>query len=95
MAMKFLKYDDDLIGSMDNETLQAYIDDRSNHGTIIYKSKLDPKDGWATPFVTGHKYKFHFGLTGIDFERVQLSMSERWVDTDKPIYFVHNFTDVR
>jgi len=22
-------------------------------------------------------------------------MSERWVDTDKPIYFVHNFTDVR
>lgn len=26
---------------------------------------------------------------------MQLSLSQRWEDTDKPIYLVHNFTDVR
>lgn len=61
MGFKVLKYDDDIIGAMDNDTKQAYIDDKSNYGTIIFKSKLAPGDGWATPFVTGHKYKIHWG----------------------------------
>jgi hypothetical protein len=26
---------------------------------------------------------------------MQVELSERWTDTDKSIYFVHNFTDVR
>lgn len=68
MGLKLLKYDDDIIGAMDNDTLSAYIEDRSNYGTILFKPKSDPGNGWATPFVTGHKYKFHFGLTGLDFE---------------------------
>jgi hypothetical protein len=68
MAMKFLKYDDEVIGAMDNDTLNAYIENRDNYGSIIFKPKQDPMNGWATPFVTGHKYKFHFGLTGLDFE---------------------------
>jgi len=95
MGLKVLKYDDDLIGAMDNVTLAAYIENRTNYGTIEFKPKKDPMNGWATPFVTGHKYIFHFGLTGLDFEQVQLTMSQRWEDTDKPIYLVHNFTDVR
>ena len=52
-------------------------------------------NGWATPFVTGHKYKIHWGLTGLDFEQMTLTLSERWQETDKSIYLVHNFTDVR
>jgi hypothetical protein len=56
-----LKYDDDLIGAMDNVTKQAYIDDQSNYGTIMHKTDLDPNNAWATPFVTGHKYKIHWG----------------------------------
>ena len=68
MGLKFLKYDDDVIAAMDNDTFNAYIEDRNNYGTIEFKPKQDPMNGWATPFVTGHKYKFHFGLTGLDFE---------------------------
>jgi hypothetical protein len=26
---------------------------------------------------------------------MQVSLSERWTDSDKSVYFVHNFTDVR
>jgi hypothetical protein len=45
--------------------------------------------------VTGHKYKVHWGKTGLDFETLKMTMSQRWEDTDKPVYLVHNFTDVR
>lgn len=51
--------------------------------------------GWALPFVTGHKYKIHWGFTGLDFEEMKVTLSERWRSTDKSIYLVHNFTDVR
>jgi hypothetical protein len=34
-------------------------------------------------------------MTGLDFERMRLTMAQRWEETDKSIYFVHNFTDVR
>jgi len=26
---------------------------------------------------------------------MNLSLGEEWLETDKPVYFVHNFTDVR
>jgi hypothetical protein len=45
--------------------------------------------------VTGHKYKISWGGTGLDFELMNIELSEEWSETDKPIYFVHNFTDVR
>jgi len=94
--MKILRYDDDLIDNMKAiGTYDEYLLDRANYGSIFYKTKLDPTDGWATPFVTGHKYKVHWGITGIDFTQMQLSLSERWTKDDKDIYFVHNFTDIR
>jgi hypothetical protein len=34
-------------------------------------------------------------MTGLDFEVMQLEVSERWQPTDKNIEVVHNFTDVR
>jgi hypothetical protein len=61
MGFKVLKYDDDLIGAMDTVAKKAYIDDKSNYGTINFKPDLSPKNAWATPFVTGHKYKIHWG----------------------------------
>jgi hypothetical protein len=61
MGFKILKYDDDLIGAMDVDAKQAYIDDKTNYGTILYKDKNSPSNAWATPFVTGHKYKIHWG----------------------------------
>lgn len=95
MALKILKWDDSLFANMDDTQKQAHLDDRSNYSTIIFKPKLDPSNGWATPFVTNHKYKFHFGLTGLNFEKLRIDMSERWKNTDHPIYLSHNFSDVR
>jgi len=64
----------------------------SNYGKIIWK-----KDHvtWAAAYVTGHKYKVHWGQAGIDWENVQVEVSERWVPTDKAIWMVHNHSDVR
>lgn len=75
--------------------MTEYINNRTNHGSIFFKEKLDPSNGWAIPFVTGHKYKMSWGHTGLDFEKMSLTLSERWESNDKPIYFVHNYTDVR
>jgi len=62
MGFKALRYDDDLIEPMDkNTTFKTWVDTKSNYGTIIFKQKLDPGNGWAVPFVTGHKYKIHWG----------------------------------
>jgi hypothetical protein len=42
--------------------------------------------------VTGHKYKIHWGQTGLDYDQMTIDASERWQETDKHLYFVHNFT---
>ena len=98
MAMKVLQYDDSIVqswGAIDNYTnLANYTGNVSAHGSVFFKPKLDPA-GWAFPLVTGHKYKIHWGITGLDFEQMSLTLSERWQSTDKSLYLVHNFTDVR
>jgi len=34
-------------------------------------------------------------MTGINFENLKVTSSERWEETDKNIHYTHNFTDVR
>ena len=63
--MKFLRYDDDQIAEYGNIT--DYHKNKKAHSSIFYKTKKAPMKGWAVPFVTGHKYKIHWGLTGLDF----------------------------
>ena len=62
---------------------------------MFFTLKLDPANGWAVPFVTGHKYKIHFGMTGLDYEELTITASERWEEWDKGLYLVHNWTDIR
>ena len=95
MGLKIVKYDDETLNSMDEASKITYLATKTNFAAIPFKPKLKPKSAWATPFVTGHKYRFHFGETGINFESLRLTTSVRWEETDKPLYFVHNFTDVR
>ena len=52
-------------------------------------------NGWSFPIITGKKYKIHFGQTGLDYEEMRIDLSEKWEETDAPIYFIHNFTDIR
>jgi hypothetical protein len=46
------------------------------------------------PFVTGHRYRIHWE-SGLDFDTMQMDMSERWQDTDQNIFLVFNFTESR
>lgn len=92
-GFKILPYDDDLLAAQANVT--DYLNNKSNYGTIMFKQFHTPSNGWATPFVTGHKYKIHFGMTGLDYEELKIDLSAHWQEWDKPIYLVHNWTDVR
>jgi hypothetical protein len=96
MRFNVLRYDDDMFiegGGSINKT--EFIANESNYGLFEFREKLDPRNGWAVPFVTGHKYKIHFGVTGLDFTGMQIDLSEEWRATDRDIYLVHNWTDVR
>lgn len=93
MGFKILRYDDSIVAEYGNKT--EYLLNKTNYGTMFYKLSGDPSNGWATPFITGHKYKIHFGMTGLDYEQLTIDASERWEESDKSIYLVHNWTDVR
>ncbi len=94
MDMKVIRIDDALVGPMNNETYDNYLKNHSEYSLFPFRPKTDPTDAWAIPVVTGHKYKIHW-QNGIDFERIQLTLSPHWAPTDKNVYIVHNFTDVR
>jgi len=94
MALRAILWDDSVITAMDNATLDAYKLNMSNYGNFDFKEKSDPMNGWAVPFVTGHKYKVHWG-TGIPMEEMKISISENWELTDKPVEFVFNHTQER
>jgi hypothetical protein len=53
------------------------LDDEVNYSVVLFKSKLKPAMGWAMPFVTGYKYRVHWG-EGLDWERMKIEVSERW-----------------
>ena len=89
--MKILPFDDSL---WDNRNKTAYILDHSNYSPITFKPKKDPVENWAIPFVTGHKYKVHWSY-GLDWTQMKVELSAHWNSSDKPIHFVHNFTDKR
>jgi len=85
--MRILKFDDSEMATVDRE---EYIGTKENYTSYPWL-----KSGWTVPFVTGHKYKLHWGTVGLDWDKMSVGLSERWAETDKSIYFVHNFTDVR
>jgi hypothetical protein len=80
---------------VDQAAYDAYVLDESNYGQVEFKPKTNPLNSWTFPIVTGHKYKIHWGWTGVDFEKMRITLSDRWEETDKNLYLVHNFTDVR
>ena len=44
--------------------------------------------------MTNHRYRVHFER-GLDFNKMEVTRSERWLDTDLPTFFSLNFTDSR
>jgi len=93
MQMVILRFDDNLLAEQPD--FEAYKLDRSNYAYIAFKDKSNPANSWTLPFVTGHKYKIHWGNSGIDYEKMNIDIVGRWEETDKNIIFMHNYTDVR
>jgi hypothetical protein len=58
MDLRIAKYDDEI--TWDYESRKAYLDDKDNYTLLPFKAKLDPVNGHAIPFVTGHKYHIHW-----------------------------------
>lgn len=56
MEIRVVPFDDHLWTT--EEEKQAYLDDKSNYGAFPWKKDFDT---WAAPYVTGHKYKVHWG----------------------------------
>ena len=52
------------------------------------------KNTWAAPFVTGKRYNIRWG-TGLDFESMQMHLSDRWTNSDLIVYFHSTHIDVR
>ena len=77
-----------------DETLEEYLELNENYSIVPYKSKQDPSNAWAMPFVTNHRYRIHWE-SGLDFDTMKMEMSERWQATDQNIYLVFNFTETR
>lgn len=94
MPMMVLRIDDDMVGPTEESKI-AYYENKTNYGVYPFKEKQDPGNGWAGTFVTGHKYKVHWGMGGLDLDQMGMYISERWESTDLPIHLTHNFTDVR
>ena len=78
MPLKIAPYDNALVASLraSNE-LEAYLDSNDNYSQVPFKQKLNPSQGWAMPYVTGHKYRLHW-QRGLDFELMRMEVSERW-----------------
>ena len=78
MEMKIARFENSEMSALKAAgTYEEYIDDDDNYSQVIFKQKLKPSNGWAMPFVTGHKYRIHW-RRGLDFDEMRFQVSERW-----------------
>lgn len=91
--LKIFKWDDSILQQYTNVTSQ-YLLSSKDYTQTESKQVGDPGNAFTAAFVTGHNYHIHWGL-GVDIERMQIQISERWEENDKDIMLVHNFTEKR
>lgn len=72
----------------------AFLEDTSNRSEIFWKEKLKPNNGWAVPYVTGHRYRLTWA-NDLDFTRMDVEISDRWATGDQQAMFVIPFVDAR
>lgn len=59
MPIYIAKWDDSVVSSQQN--LTTYLYDKKEFTKWAQKPFRDPSDAWTLPFVTGHKYRVHWG----------------------------------
>lgn len=95
MGFRIKSWDDEIILGMTDEELTAYVDNKTDYGMAYFKESLKPMNSWTIGYVTGYKYKIHWGQTGLDWDSMSMYVTETYETTDLPIYFVHNHTEAR
>ena len=94
MRLKIAKIDDSFTSTLSEADYKDYVQKESNYAVVPYKAKGNPNDGWAMPYVTGHKYRLHWE-SGLDFDNMLVEISEKWQPTDLDTFFVFNYTEAR
>jgi hypothetical protein len=78
MAIKIMRYDDsitkDWVKDIRTNVTTPHLVDPKNWGTGKWKEKKDPGNANTIAIVTGHKYRIHWGKTGINFEDLSIRM---------------------
>jgi hypothetical protein len=90
LGFSYIPWDDELVNSMTAEELEAYTEDEYNWIVLGWHVQ-----GWGLPIVTGHKYKWHLGTRGTDFENIYFGVPTHYQGHHKSIYMVHNYTNYR
>jgi len=78
MAIKIMRYDDsitkDWVNDIRTNVTTPHLVDPKNWGTGNWKKNSDPSRANTIAIVTGHKYRIHWGKTGINFEDLSVFM---------------------
>jgi hypothetical protein len=70
--MKIARYDVDQQKALTSQnSLQEYLDNEVNYSVVPFKTYSNPSNSWAMPYVTGHRYRIHWG-EGIDFTQMRV-----------------------
>jgi len=73
-----MRYDDsitkDWVNDIRTNVSTPYLVDKKNWGTANWKEKKDPGNSNTIAIVTGHKYRIHWGKTGLNFEDLEIQM---------------------
>ena len=77
IKMKILPFDIQDIENLSSTDLQDLVDEENNYSVVDWTRNERPSNSWAMPYVTGHRYRSHWG-EGLDFERMDFELSERW-----------------
>ena len=94
MNLNILPFDNPMINAMSTTKTEAYIADTSKYSFIPWKDKLKPNNGWAVPYVTGHKYRVTWA-NDLDFTQMMVEISDRWQSSDLNTFFSLPFVDSR
>jgi hypothetical protein len=70
MLLKVAKFDDSVTSLLNPDDLTAYKKNTANYGEVFFKPKLNPKNSWAVPFVTGHKYRLYWDIGQLNWSKM-------------------------
>ena len=93
--LKIAKWDEDFeVGLNTTEKLYNFTNEVNTTYFSVYNQQenKDAEYGWDIPFVTNHRYRFHFG-DGLEFTDLRIENSAHKEITDLPIDLVTNFTE--